>query len=415
MRLIQNALSLIISSIFNFIVFSRVKIALIYLVCNFIYMLKKINLKVNFEGRIFGLDLIRAFAILMVVYCHGYKFISDFVEEKTYMYFYINGVTVFFVLSGYLIGNIFINQINPEFSLWAQLMNFWKRRWFRTLPNYFLMLTFLVIYFDRMHGYSYYHSIKYFFFLQNMFEGHPAFFGEAWSLAVEEWFYLLIPLLFLLLYKLFKMNKQNTLLTVIVLFIVLPLVIRLIGHLYIKPCNEYSFDHYFSKLVFMRLDSIMIGFAGAYLKVYHPKKWESLNSSWWIGILLILLTHLMHVFQSYENSYSCFFDRTISFTMMSLGVVMLMPVLSVFQPAKWTFWHKSISFISIISYSLYLVNLTIFKSIFSPIYNNIFQNVISDHFIFSIGKYMYYWILCILMAYLLYIIWERPWLKLRDK
>lgn len=378
-------------------------------------MLKKINLKINFEGRIFGLDLLRAFAILTVVYCHGYPFLREVADEKMYMNFFINGVTVFFVLSGFLVGSIFLRQINTDLSLIPQLWHFWKRRWWRTLPNYFLMLTFLVVYFDRLHGYSYYHSIKYFFFFQNMFQTHPAFFGEAWSLAVEEWFYLLFPLTFVFYHKWFKLNKKQSLMFLIISFTMLPLLIRIIGHFKMPLCDAYAYEHFFSKLVFMRLDSIMIGVAGAYWQYYYSDSWLKAKSIWWLGLLVALGTHIIHIQQTYSPGLLCFFDRTIGFSLMSFGVLLMIPYLSALQPQKLNIGHKSVMFISLISYSMYLVNLTMFKSIFGPIFNNIFDGFGLDILLFSYLKYTYYWLLVILLSYFMYVFWERPMMSFRDR
>lgn len=377
-------------------------------------MLEKINFQINFEGRVFGLDLLRAFAIFTVVYCHGYTFLSQVLNEKTYMYFFINGVTVFFVLSGYLVGTIFIKQIDPRYPLMSQLWHFWKRRWWRTLPNYFLILTFLVVYFDRMHGYAYYHSIKYFFFCQNLFQPHPAFFGEAWSLAVEEWFYFLLPLVFLFFHQSLQLNKQAAMKWLLLVFILLPLCSRIIFHFMIPACNVYYYDHYFSKLVFMRLDSIMIGVAGAYWQAYHPKSWHKAKSLWWAGLLLILLVHGLHVQQAYASALFCFIDRTMGLSIMPLGVLLLIPFLSTFHPKKLHFGHKCIMTISLISYSMYLINLTLFKSILGPLFDLLVCDLSRSIELYSYLKYMYYWILLIMLSYLLYILWERPMTSLRD-
>lgn len=104
------------------------------------------------------------------------------------------GVELFFALSGFLIGGILI-KLQPTLRA---VRVFLARRWLRTLPVYFLALsvylTFPAIFEER--------SVpdqpwRYFVFLQNV-TNDPKFFGVSWSLAIEEWFYLLLPLLLLL-------------------------------------------------------------------------------------------------------------------------------------------------------------------------------------------------------------------------
>ena len=62
----------------------------------------------------------------------------------------INGVELFFVLSGFLIGGILIKTFQKDNSFGIKtISNFWIRRWFRTLPNYdlILILNIIVVYF----------------------------------------------------------------------------------------------------------------------------------------------------------------------------------------------------------------------------------------------------------------------------
>src|SRR5690606_23169927 len=96
-----------------------------------------------------------------------------------------------------------------------QLLHFWKRRWFRTLPNYFLvLLVSLFVYRNTLSGIPVHH---YFFFLQNFTSEIPRFFVESWSLSIEEWFYLLLPFPFLLLHK--TKNKRGLLLFLLIAII----------------------------------------------------------------------------------------------------------------------------------------------------------------------------------------------------
>ena len=96
------------------------------------------------HNRVFGLDLLRAYAILCVVYGHSYFLTSRTIPEEIFFIPVFDGVTLFFVLSGFLIGRILIRTItNRDFNA-NMLAEFWIRRWFRTLPNYMLVLTILV-------------------------------------------------------------------------------------------------------------------------------------------------------------------------------------------------------------------------------------------------------------------------------
>src|SRR4051812_30333605 len=92
--------------------------------------------------RIFGLDIVRAMAILLVMLAHTLPGVQRFpvLGKVTYCCAFF-GVDLFFVLSGFLIGGIVIRELeNDRLNASAGLLTFWKRRWFRTLPNYYLFL-----------------------------------------------------------------------------------------------------------------------------------------------------------------------------------------------------------------------------------------------------------------------------------
>jgi peptidoglycan/LPS O-acetylase OafA/YrhL len=152
-------------------------------------------------SRVYGLDILRAAAILFVVYGHGGELIRTPGVLPYYHIPYFDGVQIFFVLSGFLIGGILIRTIDRAGFSGRELADFWVRRWFRTLPNYYLVLS-LVVVLALLAGKPLPPDLHLFFlFSQNLNYPHPPFFEEAWSLAVEEWFYLLIPILLLVLIR----------------------------------------------------------------------------------------------------------------------------------------------------------------------------------------------------------------------
>lgn len=154
------------------------------------------------DSRVFGLDLLLALAISLVLASH----LVGGLEPLG-----ILGVELFFVLSGFLVGGIFLRLRvgQPTFTL-ATLTRFWKRRWYRTLPNYFLFLllfTIISLVTGRFPGWA--KLMLYPLFLQNWLWPSDSFFLLSWSLAVEEWFYLLIPLTVILVASIVKSRTTS--------------------------------------------------------------------------------------------------------------------------------------------------------------------------------------------------------------
>ena len=98
--------------------------------------------------RVFGLDLMRSIAILLVVFSH---YMMPFHLNKRIAFILstftgTTGVEIFFVLSGFLIGGILMKIYNAGDKLtFSQIKDFWIRRWFRTLPNYYLAIILIVV------------------------------------------------------------------------------------------------------------------------------------------------------------------------------------------------------------------------------------------------------------------------------
>jgi peptidoglycan/LPS O-acetylase OafA/YrhL len=104
------------------------------------------------------------------------------------------GVELFFVLSGFLIGRILI-RYDSDLGNPGTVGVFYIRRWFRTLPLFwlFVVLNVLLEFQVKDHPISLGEVLEHGFFLRTFATYHPVFFPESWSLAIEEWFYLLFP------------------------------------------------------------------------------------------------------------------------------------------------------------------------------------------------------------------------------
>ncbi len=231
------------------------------------------------SNRIFGLDILRASAVLLVLVSHGKIYLDDILGSSSkYLSFGgFLGVELFFVLSGFLIGGILIKIIDKkgkEITM-KDISSFWIRRWFRTLPNYYLVLFINVFIVSFTAGYFIF-DIKYLFFLQNFvtpIQGDMNY-GQSWSLTIEEWFYLSTPLILFTSIKLFKFNVKKTILfailSVIFIYPLLKYAYFLFAELILNKGDNITFQFYRSVAI-LRLDTLLYGVLISYINFYYKE------------------------------------------------------------------------------------------------------------------------------------------------
>ncbi len=356
------------------------------------------TLLTEINKRNFGLDLFRTIAVLAVVLGHG----SEFINIGINTWFPVDGVDMFFVLSGFLIGSILLRQDpSSKKKLFIQTLSFYKRRWFRTLPNYFLFLAIniILVKLGVYKGLLNINSFAYFAFLQNFIQPLDLFFWESWSLAVEEWFYLLFPLLifvsFIIAPKQRKYSRHYLISSLLLLTI--PLLLRI---LHTNPeYGQNEVDLFIRKIVVFRLDTIAYGLIGAYIFKYfksHFRKYSFLFLI--IGIVGIAL--LKH----YDFNSSSFFRQTLYYSLQSLLILFWIPAFYSLKKAP-KFFRSSIGLISLSSYSLYLIHMPV-------LYIFVKYGVISNN---PTLCFMIYLIISLTLSYVVFIVWERPLTNIRDK
>lgn len=353
-------------------------------------------MKGEIENRIFGLDLLRSVAIIIVVLVHSnFKYIEGipFIPLP-------DGVNLFFVLSGYLIGTIIIKTVeqNKKFDLKNTII-FLIRRIFRTLPNYFLFLliNIVLIYFGLINGFLNQYLVTYFVFFQNFYKPYDFLFWESWSISIEEWFYFLFPFTLLLFFSITKytIKRKNIILTTIVFFLICPLIYRI---LLFQSNPNLDFDLYFRKLVLTRLDTIGFGLMGAYLHYYNIVFWgKNKNTFFILGIVLIFILTIIDI-------HNIVFLKTFYYSLIGFSILLLLPKLESLKNEKIPL--KPFQFISKISYSMYLIHIPL-------------TQIISKIFVFSnkfdaILIYLLFWIILITISNLVYRFYEKPIMNLRD-
>lgn len=367
--------------------------------------------------RIFGLDIIRATAIGLVLIAHLVARVAEQLTaaninlELRSMLNLIDhtagifGVELFFVLSGFLIGQILIKQFSKQFDM-GSIYRFWLRRWFRTLPAYYVVLLILMIIKHHIPN-NLVADLPYFFFLQGF--GTIQFFPVSWSLAIEEWFYLLLPLTLLLFIRLKRSAFSKTSILKSLIFLILFLILIRFAYVFIKIP---AFDSGLRKFTPLRFDSLLIGVLLAHIKIYFNDIYQLFKSKklYIISSIFFVTTYIVLTATDIMMS-NVLFGGTIGITLIN--------ILTVFQLAFLEQSHtvnirlpqiKPLSIIvnllSTYSYSLYLVHASVFY---------LFATIVQTQDISLMVLVQLLALVCsFIAAFILYSLLEKPFLRLRD-
>jgi peptidoglycan/LPS O-acetylase OafA/YrhL len=215
-------------------------------------------------SRLRGLDLLRAAAILLVLMSHYMGFVSHAPTFGVVGKVGWAGVDLFFVLSGYLIGNQLLAPAARGEPL--SLKAFFVRRLLRTLPNYYVVLAVYWLFpGPPLGGSSMAAPWRFLTFTQNFGLAYGQTFTHSWSLCIEEQFYLLLPLVVLALARIgFPVRLAWGLLAggIVAGMATRAAAYALNGH------DAFSAEVYYSS--FCRADELLPGVAIALLRNFHP-------------------------------------------------------------------------------------------------------------------------------------------------
>lgn len=313
--------------------------------------------------RVFGLDFLRAAAILFVLVAHGTDLLMPF-APWWFAYFGhggFYGVELFFVLSGFLIGTILVRS-GSTLGEPNRVAIFYIRRWFRTLPLFWLFLGVHIIleHLLRNHHMSYSEIAQQGLFLRNLAALRITFFPESWSLAVEEWFYLIFPAALWLGLQTTR-RFDRVLLSVALAFFLFSTIARMIS----APHAYATWTEWQRKIVIYRFDGLMLGVFAAWVSQRFGNSWR--NYRWLCAIiglaLLIAMYATLWTFSGQRLKWSAdtYFARTFRFSLVSLGFALLLPIASLWKVANETLFTTVVRRIALWSYALYLVGLPLLQ------------------------------------------------------
>lgn len=363
------------------------------------------------NNRLYGLDTLRAIAIIIVLIYH-YKVVvsSDnlfgFMSQLGW-----TGVDLFFVLSGYLIGNQILSAIanKQDFSLKL----FYIRRFLRTLPNYYFVLALYFLFPVPLSGTATASLWSFLTFTQNLDMRPGETFTHSWSLCIEEQFYLIFPIIALLI----AYAKRSITLAWAALISAMLLAMFLRGFnwyehgeaaISIQPFMQHI---YYSS--FTRFDELLPGVAIALLKNFHPATYTAILRR---GNLLLIaglagVGIMFYVFQNhaYIEGYGRTF-RVVTFGYSFLAISFGMLVLAALSPNS--ILHRiripGAARLALWSYAIYLIHKPVFQVLKVPLtdYGIDINASIGVAIIMAVS---------ILCGWMLYQFIETPFMNLRSR
>ena len=236
--------------------------------------------------RIDNLALIRAIAISSVVIYHTVLMVAGemtgsetFFSMTKYTQQGQYGVDLFFVLSGFLIGRLYWEELKALGHV--NIINFILRRILRTFPPYFiaLFLAFVPVWMNRHQAFDW----GYLFFIQNYYDRIP-FFLVSWSLCVEEHFYIVLPILLTCI----QGFKPRVVLLILLSLSFLPALLRML-------LIDYQVHHdngYYITATHFRFEGLILGVAASHIFTYFPNVSRQLGGRSF-NILLVALSVLL--------------------------------------------------------------------------------------------------------------------------
>jgi peptidoglycan/LPS O-acetylase OafA/YrhL len=295
------------------------------------------------NDRVASLDLLRGVAACSVAIPHFfvYRGSGGAIPENIS----VIAVEIFFVLSGFVLAPQILLILEGKVK--RGLPTFLVRRWMRTIPAFFVALIFASAVFGKLGSADFW---RYAAYVQNLFRQHndADYFPIAWSLSVEEWFYVAFPLFMLLGSRLWPSqgDARRHYAALAFLFIALITIGRtLFG-------DEGSWGSAVRRVTAFRVDSIAYGFL-----LYLGQAWLSARLTPWMqgGGLAICVAVLFALLGSVEHSAVA--QRLYPLVAAAFGALVILIFLAGDALLQGPLARRLADFSGKISYAIYLFHL----------------------------------------------------------
>ena len=350
---------------------------------------------------IVSFDILRFIAVLLVLVWH-------WIPETNFINYPINGrigVVLFFVLSGYLISSGLAADSIKKTKI-KTLLSFYLKRFLRIFPIYYLLLLILLI--------INYESFRekqfwYWFYASNIYEElgnkHVAYLVHTWTLAIEEQFYLIWPVIFLLAGS----AKRN-----ILIYAVSIISIGFYIYSSVSPLKLFCYISSF-KFFFCFSLGALLAFDANFFSFFQRKS---------IGLMVIVLTvWVLRIFHGGNIPYGLqLFALDFSFTLLALVVISNCIKYDHIVQKKATLLSPFI-FIGKISYGVYLYHYLMypfyhFLHMFSIKYNirvPIINSILFPEFQNPFIRFFVFFVLAVMVSMVSYRFIEKPLLRLKKR
>ena len=343
---------------------------------------------------------------------HNMEIDQDWAASSFAVFF---GMDLFFVLSGFLIGSILLHSLQTAGS--QQLRRFYIRRIFRTFPSYYVVLTVLALTTRLTPSQARHLPYEAAYLTDFMPLGSSEtlmFWG--WSLALEEQFYLTVPLLFVALHHL-----RSDWLRVGLLFFLWASALGVRMAIYYQHRPWADIDLY-SALYFRphtRYDTLVAGILLAVVQ----RRWGSSIARWLeapfhrallavpaLGCFWLLLRPM--TFTTYDPQFMHLFTWGTVTTLMYFAVLLLL--LNTDGPVQrllsWPIYRS----IATLGYGIYLVHMPICERLVQPIAEGLSRRHVPMALLWP-SSLVAVVLLAIAFAYALHVLVEKPSLRIRER
>lgn len=349
------------------------------------------------------IDGVRAWGLIMVLLGHLLHFYNPFFTEidetrqlsKFFDFFRADlAVDAFFVISGFLIGSILFKEYQKNLSL--SFKRFYLSRFFRLMPVYFVCVFLGIIFYfliknsnsdmapqiDLMLG-NFWTNLLY---VNNFIPVQEQFMGWCWSLAIEEQFYLLVPLFIV---GLFKWIKQKVWFFIILFFLSFAVRFYVVYHYNLvgegfwgEDITSDGWRNTFNLLydnLYTRYGGLLVGILGSYFYMYYLDRMKKFFEYVSFSRVLYFLSVFVFLIIFFKVDFIYFSELT------KTGVTITATDLS---------FYEKIYFSIIVACSRNLFALSVMYIIFYVMFSlkgrgSLLAKALSSHFLFPLAQLSY--------------------------